>query len=99
MNLDELREKFESAILKLENNVENIAIKYNNMLKENSELKQELNKQRNQNAELLKEKLERENELNNLKVQYDKIKNTIIISEKERQALKSRISELLERIE
>lgn len=99
MSLEEKKARFEETLLNLEKNIQDLVLKYNDLKKENHELLEEISNFRNLNAELTKEKLARETELNDIKVQFDKIKNTIIISEKERQTLKSRISEILERME
>lgn len=99
MGIEEKKAKFEEALLSLEKNIQDLVLKYNDLKKENHELQEEISNFRNLNAELTKEKLTRETELNDIKIQFNKIKNTIIISEKERQALKSRISEILERME
>jgi chromosome segregation ATPase len=99
MSPEEKRARFEESLLNLEKNIQGLAVKCNKLKKENHELKEELANFRNLNAELTKERLARQAELNDLKVQFDKIKNTIIISEKERQTLKSRISDILQRIE
>ncbi len=99
MSTEAKKSVFEEALLNLEKNLKELVVKHNDLKKENKELKEEISSFRNLNAELTKEKLARETELNDIKIQFDKIKNTIIISEKERQALKNRISDILQRIE
>jgi len=96
---NENRTKSFEALSRLEENLQKFVVRFNEVKKENSELKLELLNLKGQLEELNNALIEKEKEIENLKIQLEKARNTVIISEKERQNLKNRISEILERIE
>lgn len=93
------RIKFLEELSKLEENINGFIVRFNELTKENTQLKNDLLNLHKLIEEMKSTISQKDEEIRKLKVEIEKLKSSIVLSDKERQALKSKIAEILERIE
>lgn len=91
--------KFLEELSKLEENIKGFIVRFNELTKENTQLKNDLLNLRKVIDEMKLTISQKDEEIRKLKVEIENLKNSIVLSDKERKALKSKIAEMLERIE